>query len=321
MNFVYNCSGHSKLHSRCVDLEQSLKSDYETFALNYRLILEELVLAEEAKRRIIASGMRFNEKTTRERITQEISHGTQGYPNFLVQLCLASKNAVHLEELIKKQLLSTSQFNEATYKAELTKYIRAMFRFASQNVHSGEKTLDIVLDNDSCRDYFRKLFLFLCAYFGHEAKFDGALIPFRDYYPVPHAQREQCDIILDAKKQLYIRLHDNIPKFYLFVSIDGKISDTQKRDTETIHKLWMDNLDSPQNVINNPTYVANKTEWTTNTGFILYHLFRKALLILTSVPFQRKNATKLYMALYEEFPPCITRNHHSFIESCPRLHF
>jgi len=258
MNFIHDCSGHSRLHSRCIDLEESLQNDYETFALNYRLVLEELVLAEETKRRIIASGMRYNEQTTRERITHDITHGTQGYPDVLVQLCLVSPNFIHLEMLMKKQITSTSLWSESTYQTELKKYIRAMFRFASQNVHSGEKTLSIVLDNNSCRDYFRKLFLFLCAYFGHEAKFDGALIPFRDYYPIPRLQCEECGIFLDTKKRLYVRLHENTPKYYLFVSIGGNISDTQKRDVETIHKLWMDNLDSPQNVINNPSYVSNK---------------------------------------------------------------
>ena len=258
MHFIYNCSGYSKLHSKCVELEQSLKSDYKSFALNYRMILEELVLAEETKRRIIQSGMRFNEQTTREKITWEVTHSKQGYPDILVQLCIASANSDKLEAFIKKQTSTKVTWDTETYHDELTKFIRSIFRFASQNLHSGEKTSGIVLDNDSCRDYFRKLFLFLCAYFGHDAKYDGALIPFRDYYPVPRSVREQCGIILDKKKQLYVRLHDGQPRFYLFVSITVNISDTEKRDTETIHKLWMDNLDSPQNVINNPTYVANK---------------------------------------------------------------
>lgn len=86
LGFILDVSGHSRLQARCIALEQSLKSDYDAFALNYRLVLEELSICEETKRRIIASGMRYNEQTTRERITQEVRRGENGYADLLIEL-------------------------------------------------------------------------------------------------------------------------------------------------------------------------------------------------------------------------------------------
>ena len=68
LGFILEASGHQKLYERCIELERSLKSDYDAFALNYRLVLEEFAMIEEVNRRIIESGMRFNEQTTRERM-------------------------------------------------------------------------------------------------------------------------------------------------------------------------------------------------------------------------------------------------------------
>lgn len=257
-SFVLGASGHRRLHERCVALEQTLKSDYDAFALNYRLVLEELAICEETKRRIIASGMRYNEQTTRERITQEVRRGENGYTDLLIDLCLSSENATQIENIIRKQYQVSTLWNSKIFEEELVKYIRALFRFASKNAHSGEKTASFVPTNDLCRDYFRKLFYLICAYYGRSAKFDGNLLPFQDYYPIPKTIRETNGIILENRKQIYVRQQGDTLGYYLFVPADDNIGDAQKRDIETIHRLWMDNMDSPQNIVNNPTFVSNK---------------------------------------------------------------
>lgn len=258
LGFILEKSGHERLYKRCLALEQYLKKDYDAFALNYRLVLEEFAISEEVKKRVIDSGMRFNEQTTRDRITQEINRGQSRYPELLNNLCLSCENAELIENLMKKQRASTANWDLSDFKEELEKYIRTMFRFASKNAHSGEKTSDLVPTNDVCRDYFRKLFYLLCAYYGHSAKFDGGLLPFGDYYPIPKAQRERLGIILENRKQIYVRQGERDLEYYLFVPADENLSDTQKRDIETVHKLWMDNIDSPQNIVNHPTFVSNK---------------------------------------------------------------
>ncbi len=258
LGFIFEKSGHERLQERCIALEQYLKKDYDAFALNYRLVLEEFTISEEVKKRIINSGMRFNEQTTRDRITQEVKFGKIKYPELLLELCLTCENVDLIEALMKKQRGSDGNWDASLFKEYLANYIRAMFRFASQNAHSGEKTAGLIPTNDSCRDYFRKLFYLLCAYYGHTAKFDGGLLPFGDYYPIPKAQRENMGIILENQKQMYIRQGEKSPEYYLFVPAHENLTDAQKRDIETIHRLWMDNIDSPQNIVNHPTFVSNK---------------------------------------------------------------
>ena len=102
MSFVYEKSGDEKLHSLCIDLEQTLKIDYEGFAHKIRKVLEEFVLHEESKRRIIESGMKYNPQTTRERITSEIIKGEKAYGDLLVDLCMASENQDLFKEIIVK---------------------------------------------------------------------------------------------------------------------------------------------------------------------------------------------------------------------------
>ena len=258
MSFILDLSKHQKLFERCVALEQTLRSDYDAFALNFRLVLEEFAICEETKLRIIESNMRFNEQTTRERITQEIKRNQTSYVDIVIDFCLSCENAATIEEIVKKQCTATTAWSDARYEEELERYIRGLFRFASMNAHSGERAADCIPTNDLCRDQFRKLYSLLSAYYGHKSKFDGNLLPFRDYYPISKPIREANGIWLEKGKQLYVREQDGVLRFYLFVTADAKISDTQKRDIETIHRLWMDNLDSPQNVINNPTFVSNK---------------------------------------------------------------
>ena len=258
MSFISARSQHQKLYERCVSLEQTLRSDYDAFALNFRLVLEEFALCEETRFRIIKSNMRFHEQTTRERITQEIKRGQNSYVDIVIDFCLSCDNARAIEEIVKKQCNAGATWNDAHYEEELERYIRGLFRFASTNAHSGEKAADCVPTKDLCREQFRKLYALLSAYYGHKSKFDGNLLPFQDYYPIPRGIREANGIFLEKGKQLYVRKQDETLRFYLFVTADAKITSTQKRDIETIHRLWMDNLDSPQNVINNPTFLSNK---------------------------------------------------------------
>ncbi len=258
LGFVLEKSGHERLQERCIALEQYLKKDYDAFALSYRLVLEEFAISEEVKKRIIESGMRFNEQTTRDRITQEVKSGKIKYPELLLELCLTCENACLIEDLMKKQRGSADNWDTSLFEEYLSNYIRAMFRFASQNAHSGEKTAGLIPTNDTCRDFFRKLFYLLCAYYGHTAKFDGSLLPFGDYYPIPKAQRESLGIFLENRKQIYVKQGEKSLEFYLFVPADEHLADAQRRDIETIHKLWMDNIDSPQNIVNHPTFISNK---------------------------------------------------------------
>lgn len=258
-NFIPQKSGQRLLRQKCVELEQALKLDYESFAHKYRLVLEEFVLSEEAEKRIVASGMRYNEQTTRRRITQEIkAEGGSGYSNKLIELCLSSGNVARIERLLLNGYLSPTAWNQRIFKEELEAHVRALFRFASQNSHSGEKSDDLLPSNDVCKDYLRKLHALLNAYYACEEKFDGGRIPFADYYPVPKKQCREHGLELPDKKYYFVREGEGGLEHYIFTNADFGSGDAQRRDIETIHRLWMENIDSPQNVLPNARFAANK---------------------------------------------------------------
>ncbi|MBR3438186.1 MAG: hypothetical protein IKH13_01605, partial [Clostridia bacterium] len=50
MWFIGTLPGLDSLYKKCVDLEQSLKSDYNDFAKKLRLVIEEFVICEESRK-------------------------------------------------------------------------------------------------------------------------------------------------------------------------------------------------------------------------------------------------------------------------------
>lgn len=258
MCFVYEKSGNEKLHSLCVDLEQTLKIDFEGFAHKIRKVLEEFVLHEESKRRIIESGMKFNSQTTRERITSEIVAGKSAYGDMLVDLCLFSENQKLFKKAIFKYFNLPENTGEEIYKSRLKEYVISILRFASKNSHSGEKSQMLVPDDGTCRKYMRMLYDLLSTYYNYSVKYDGGKLPIGDYYPVSKIICKENGIYLPEGKHFYVRQGEKNVEFYLFSSADKTMSETQKRDIETIQKLWTDNFDFPQNVIPQSGFVSNK---------------------------------------------------------------
>lgn len=254
MCIILSISGHETLHTLCTQLEQSLKYDYDAFTLNFRLVLEEWAICEEVKRRIADSNGRFNPETTRNRITQEITSGQLRCPELLSDLCVNIGNTQAVKEVVTKHSSSASVENDYEY---ILCFLRELFRFASRNAHSGTKGIEEV-NEETCKDYFRKLFALLTAYYGNTKKVDGSIIPFDNYYPVSKKLSREHGIFLPEGKFFYIKSDADKNNYYVFSKAGDEISNTQKRDTETIHRLWMENFDSPQNIINHANLLENK---------------------------------------------------------------
>lgn len=258
MYFIYEKSGNERLHNLSVDLEQTLKIDFEGFAHKIRKVLEEFVLYEESKRRIIESGMKFNPQTTRERITSEIVGGKSAYGDLLVGLCLSSENQDSLKKAVVKHFNLSDDISKEVYISRLKEYVIGILRFASKNSHSGEKSQDLVPDDGTCRKYMRMLYNLLSAYYNNTAKYDGGKLPLGDYYPVSKVLCKENGIYLPEGKHFYVRQGEKNVEYYIFSSGDRGIKETQQRDIETIQKLWTDNFDFPQNVIPQSGFVSNK---------------------------------------------------------------
>ncbi len=258
MCFVYEKSENEKLHNLCVDLEQTLKMDFESFAHKIRKVLEEFVLHEEAKRRIIESEMKFNVQTTRERITGEIVRGKSSYGDLLVDLCSASENRELFKKIITKHFNLSDGISQDVYISRLKEYVISILRFASKNSHSGEKSQELEPDDGVCRKYMRMLYDLLSAYYGYTVKYDGGKLPLGDYYPVSKALCRENGIHLPEGKHFYVQQGEKSVKYYIFSSADKAMKETQQRDIETIQKLWTDNFDFPQNVIPQSGFISNK---------------------------------------------------------------
>ncbi len=257
MCIVFDLSGHKTLHELCIELEQSLKYDYDAFALNFRLVLEEWAICEEVKRRIDYSGGRFNPETTRSRITQEISSGQIKVPELLADLCVKAGDISHIKETIQKYSADSYSFND-DYQYTLD-FVIPLFRFASRNAHSGTKGIE-ALTEETCKDYFRKLFALITAYYGNPKKADGGILPFDGFYPVSKKLCRENGIILPEGKYFYVKPSEGKNSFYVFSKAGENLDDTQKRDTETIKKLWWENIDSPQNIISHATFIENESK-------------------------------------------------------------
>ena len=255
MRVIYDLSGHQTLSDLCIKLEQSVKFDYDDFIVKYRLVLEEWAICEEVKRRIDNSGGCYNVDTTRNRVAIEIKRTQVKPPELLADLCIKVGNTDLIKEAIKKY--SADGNSVADDYEYILQFIISLFRFASRNLHSGTKGSEEITE-EICKDYFRKLFAVITAYYGKPQKADGTIIPFNNYYPVSKKICRENGIILPEGKYFYVQPNDTKNKFFVFSKAGENLDDTQKRDTETIHKLWMENIDSPQNIINYATFIENE---------------------------------------------------------------
>lgn len=256
--FIDGAAKSPKFTEKCLELEQTLKQDYAAFAHKYRLVLEEFALSEETYRRIVDSGMRYNEQTTRERITREIKNKEVSYPDLVTRICLSAEKKDAFEAYLQRMQPGSGKWSQQVYEEELWAFIRSLFRFGSQNSHSGEKSSELTANDEICKDYLRKMHSLFSIYYGNTKKFDGSRIPFADYYPVSKAICKDNGLFLPEKKYLFVRQGERGVEYYIFTNAETSLSDTQKRDIDTIHRLWVDNMDSPQNVITSARFLANK---------------------------------------------------------------
>lgn len=261
MAFILEASGFETLYKRCVNLEQSLKYDYNLCAHNFRYVIEEFIICEESKRR---NPDIVSDKKAFEKVRNEINKIKKNDNYYTVEtFCSLFVNSPNIE-LIKNVVMKYT--GKAEYKNDviLTDDLReigiALSRFASANSHAGATEKGRIPDDGDCRFNFKKLYELLAAYYGCQKKYDGSKLPFRDYYPVPRRLCKKFGIILPVGKQFYVRAGEKGTEYYIFTSADEDLGDTQKRDIETISKLWMENFDSPQNIIDNIRSESNTND-------------------------------------------------------------
>ena len=259
MAFILEASGFETLYEKCVNLEQSLKYDYKACARNFRFVIEEFVVCEEGKK---INPDIVSDKSALERVRKEISINQKDDWLYNVdtfcRLFVNSPNVELVKETVIKYTGKESYNNNAELRNDLRDIVRAILKFSSKNSHSGSVPGALIPNEGNCRIYLKQLFVLLAAYYNHQKKYDGGILPFRDYYPVPKKLCMAFGIVLPEGKKFFVKNGVNGTEYYIFTSADDILGDTQKRDIETINKLWMENIDSPQNIIDNIRFESNK---------------------------------------------------------------
>ncbi len=259
MAFILEASGFETLYEKCVNLEQSLKYDYNTCARNFRFVIEEFVVCEEGKK---INPAIVSDKSALGRIRKKISFEQKNDPKYNIEtFCSLFVNSPNVE-LVKKAVMKytgkESYNSDDALMDDLREIMIVLSRFSSINSHSGSIREDLIPNEGNCRMYLKQLFLLLAAYYDHQKKYDGEILPFRDYYPMPKKNCRKYGIVLPIGKRFFVKNGINGTEYYIFTSAEDNLGDTQKRDIETINKLWMENLDSPQNIIDNIRFESNK---------------------------------------------------------------
>lgn len=259
MWFIGTLPGLDSLYKKCVDLEQSLKSDYNDFAKKLRLVIEEFVICEESRKTVDLSDEKQFSKE-RAVITRKAEQDTKFYVESAYSLMLNSKNSAKVEIYVKASQPQVGEWTRTKFESQLHEMIRILAKFASKSSHAGFKSDSMIPDDGNCRVYFKQIWSLLKAYYYSDAikelKYDGGKIPFKDYYPISKKLCKEFGIELPLGKYLYVRYNEK-PTFYIFTSTDEQLGDKQKRDINTIHKLWMENIDYPQNIIDNIRFDSN----------------------------------------------------------------
>lgn len=235
------------------DLEETYKKNYTDFAHKLRISMEAFAIAEETAKRMEASSAPLNINNVRRDATAYAK--TQGYPNLLTALSIARGNTAKIVAAILHINHETS--TTASDENVILDFWIKLFAFGSKNSHAGTVSNFYIPNKNNCRDYLRKFTNIVFAYYGTDHTFSGKNLPFKDYYPIPQEILDEHHIVLPKRKSICVRSENNQNIIYLFSEQTSQSSNTERREQETIQHLWTDNIEYPQNIINNAFFDSN----------------------------------------------------------------
>ena len=249
--FIYDKTGSQELFDKFLDFESFFKLNYIDFSHKIRIAYESFALIEECKYR---KHLQENSNKSSDEIEKEIineitaPNSILNYKKILIRL--TKNNAYeYMPMLIKYQF--NKGFNSDPDGVRVLKYyLQFIYNFASMSSHANRQMETAFIPNkNNCLRIIGSFHDFLCIYYGINKKFDSTLIPIRDYYAVPKSICEEMGLSLDIGKYLFIREKKNRISYNIFSSDIDNISLSQRRDIDTINKLWEDNFDDPSNII------------------------------------------------------------------------
>lgn len=249
--FIQDKTEDEDLFKKFYEAEKIFKVNYIDFAHKIRVAYEGFALNEEASERIQLpeyAGKSMDE--VKKIIVDEITAygSTLNYKKIIIRL--TRDRAVDFIPMLEKYDFARSFRNDPDGVRTIKNYIQFVYNFASMSSHVNPDMEAMYLPNrENCLRVIGSFHDFLCVYYGVEKKFDSTLIPIRDYIPLPKNVCEAMGLSLDVGKYLFVKEKKGKCAYFILSSDIESISLSQRRDIDTINKLWEDNFDDPTNVI------------------------------------------------------------------------
>ena len=250
-SFVYDYTNNEELFMKFYEAEKNLKVDYMDFAHKIRMAFEAFALDEEARRRKQQEAYKDIVITDiKEQIVVEIKWPASvlNYKNIIIDLC-AGRELEFGDMLLKYSFIRNTSY-EDDVRRKLGTFIRFLYGFGSESSHENVATEEKYIANrENCLRVVGSFHDFLCIYYGENKKYDSTLAPVRDYIAVPKQVVDKMGLVLEVGKSLFVKERKGKIAYYIFSSDIDSISQGQRRDIDTIGKLWEDNFEDPSNVI------------------------------------------------------------------------
>lgn len=249
--YVYDATQSEELYKKFYDAEKNLKVDYIDCAHKLRIAFEAFALHEEAEKCCKQEANKGKSlEQVKEKLISEIKQpaSIMNYKNIIIGLCDSRED--DFSDMLFKYGFIKQPEDKNEVRRKLKQFIRYLYSFGSENSHENISVKDKYVPNrENCIKTVGAFHDFLSIYYAVPKKFDSTLVPVRDYIPVPKNVCEKMGLTLDTGKYLFVKEKSGNIAYYIFSSDTESITIAQRRDIDTISKLWEDNFEDPANII------------------------------------------------------------------------
>lgn len=250
-SFIFDKTNNVELFDKFFEAEKIFKISFVDFAHKIRVAYEGFALYEETLKRMqLPENTQKTPEEMEKAIVGEITAygSTLNYKKIIIRL--TKEKSAEYRPMLDKYGFTKGFHNDTDCVRSLKNYIQFVYNFASMSSHVNREMKEEYIPNrENCLRVIESFHDFLCIYYGVTKKFDSTLIPVRDYIPIPKALCHKMGLSLDVGKYLFVKEKRGQCVYYIFSSDVESISLAQRRDIDTINKLWEDNYDDPANVI------------------------------------------------------------------------
>ncbi|MDY4970450.1 MAG: hypothetical protein SO101_09350 [Lachnospiraceae bacterium] len=255
--FVYDKTNEKELFDRLLACESVYRLNYEDFAHKLRKAFESIAIWFEIKylrRNGLAEGK--SDAELKKIITKNvmdsgytINIGDQRDQYYTFKNILV-RYTYDFPEKFEKMLEEFGFNSRKDIRDNLAFYIRYIYDFGSRSSHAGEKEKPRFIPNQrNARRVLYSFHDFLCILFSSNHVFSEKSIPIGEFYPVPDSVCRAQGLTLSDRESLYVREEYGKVKYYLGIMENAGLSLKDKREMETIRRLWEESYDTPSNII------------------------------------------------------------------------